>query len=119
MWCPSTRRVGGGCRELQACQSDLSTRELMEQFILSGITWCTQDNQAIRPSQHAFMKSRSCLTNLIFFCDKVTCLVDEGKTVAVVYLDFSETFDTVSHSILLEKQAAHGLDGCTLHWVKN
>ncbi|KAK4811538.1 hypothetical protein QYF61_011687 [Mycteria americana] len=28
-------------------------------------------------------------------------------------------FDTVSHSILLEKLAAHGLDGCTLRWVKN
>ncbi|GAB0190206.1 protein NYNRIN-like [Grus japonensis] len=26
---------------------------------------------------------------------------------------------TVSHSILLEKLAAHGLDGCTLRWVKN
>jgi len=23
------------------------------------------------------------------------------------------------HIILLEKVAAHGLDGCTLHWVKN
>ncbi|KAK4833079.1 hypothetical protein QYF61_027741 [Mycteria americana] len=29
------------------------------------------------------------------------------------------TWDTVSHSILLEKLAAHGLGGCTLHWVKN
>ncbi|KAK4820317.1 hypothetical protein QYF61_023550 [Mycteria americana] len=32
---------------------------------------------------------------------------------------FSKAFDTVSHSILLEKLAAHGLDGCTLCWVKN
>ncbi|KAK4815358.1 hypothetical protein QYF61_001346 [Mycteria americana] len=39
--------------------------------------------------------------------------------VDVVYLDFSKAFDTVSHSILLEKLAAHGLDGCTLRWVKN
>ncbi|KAK4824089.1 hypothetical protein QYF61_010600 [Mycteria americana] len=31
----------------------------------------------------------------------------------------TETFDTVSHSILLKKLAAHGLDGCTLRWVKN
>ncbi|KAK4806756.1 hypothetical protein QYF61_005552 [Mycteria americana] len=46
-------------------------------------------------------------------------LVDEGKAVDVVYLDFSKAFDTVSHSILLEKLAAHGLDGCTLCWVKN
>jgi len=29
------------------------------------------------------------------------------------------TFDTVSHSILLEKLVAHGLDMCTLHGVKN
>ncbi|PKU39604.1 rna-directed dna polymerase from mobile element jockey-like [Limosa lapponica baueri] len=45
--------------------------------------------------------------------------VDEGKAVDVVYLDFSKAFDTVSHSILLEKLAAHGLDGNTLCWVKN
>ncbi|KAK4820206.1 hypothetical protein QYF61_021711, partial [Mycteria americana] len=73
----------------------------------------------IKPSQHGFRKGRSCLTNPISFYDKVTCLVDEGKAVDVVYLDFSKAFDTVSHSILLEKLAAHGLDGCTLHWVKN
>ncbi|KAK4830891.1 hypothetical protein QYF61_013820 [Mycteria americana] len=58
-------------------------------------------------------------TNLISFYDKVTRLVDEGKAVDVVYLDFSKAFDTVSHSILLEKLAAHGLDGCSLRWVKN
>jgi len=65
------------------------------------------------------MKDRSCLTNLISFYDKVTHLVDEGKAVDVVYLDFSKAFDTVPHSILLEKLTAHGLDGCTLPWIKN
>jgi len=65
------------------------------------------------------MKGRSCLTNLISFYDQVTRLVDEGKAVDVICLDFSEAFDTVPHSILLEKLAAHGLDGCTLLWIKN
>ncbi|KAK4832463.1 hypothetical protein QYF61_023510 [Mycteria americana] len=93
--------------------------KVMEQIILSAITWHIQDNQAIRPSWHGFMKGRSCLTNLTSFCDKVTRLVDEGKAVDVAYLDFSKAFDTISHSILLEKLAAHGLDGRTLRWVKN
>ncbi|KAK4832198.1 hypothetical protein QYF61_021031 [Mycteria americana] len=93
--------------------------KLMEQIILSAIARHVEDNQGIKPSQHGFRKGRSCLTNLISFYDKVTCLVDEGKAVDVVYLDFSKAFDMVSHSILLEKLAAHGLDGCTLRWVKN
>ncbi|KAK4810629.1 hypothetical protein QYF61_007366 [Mycteria americana] len=68
--------------------------KLMEQIILSAITRHVEDNQVIRPSQHGFRKGRSCLTNLISFYDKVTRLVDEGKAVDVVYLDFSKAFDT-------------------------
>ena len=45
--------------------------------------------------------------------------MNEGKALNVVYLDFSKAFDTVPHNILMEKLAAHGLDGCTLHWVKH
>ena len=53
-----------------------------------------QDNLGIRPSQHGFMKGRSCLTNVISFYDLVTSLVDEGKAADVVYLDFTKAFDT-------------------------
>ncbi|GAB0207156.1 mitochondrial enolase superfamily member 1 [Grus japonensis] len=93
--------------------------KVMERIILSAITWHVQDNQVIMPSQHGFMKGRSCLTNRISSYDQVIHSVDEGKAVDVVYLDFSKAFDTVSHSILLEKLAVHGLDGRTLRWVKN
>jgi len=91
----------------------------MEQIVLREIMWHVWDNQGIRPSQHGVTKGRSCLTNLISFYDLVTRLVDEGKAVDVVYLDFSKAFDTDSHSILLQKLAAHGLDRYTLGWVRN
>jgi len=92
--------------------------EIMKRFILGALTGHVKDNQGNRPSQHGFMKGRSCLTNMISFYD-VTRLVDEGKAVDVIYLDFSKAFDTVPHSILLEKLDAHVLDGCTLHWINN
>ena len=50
------------------------------------------------------------MTSLISFYDPETFLVDEGRSVDVVYLDFSKAFDTVSYSMLLQELAAHGLE---------
>lgn len=48
--------------------------KLVKHIILSAIM---QDKQGRRPSQHKFMKDRSCLAILISFCGKVIHLVDE------------------------------------------
>ncbi|PKU41132.1 rna-directed dna polymerase from mobile element jockey-like [Limosa lapponica baueri] len=65
------------------------------------------------------MKGRSCQTNLISFYDKMTRLLDEGKAVDIIYLDFQKVFDTVPHRILVEKLAAHGLGEHTICWIKH
>lgn len=78
-----------------------------------------QNNHKIRPSQHRFMKGRSCFTNLICFYDQVTPSVDEGKAVNVIYLYLRKTFYSVSHNILPEKLTVHGLERYTLRWIKN
>jgi len=58
--------------------------KVMEQIILGEITWHVCDNQGSGPSHRGAMKGRSCLTNLISFCDQVTPLVDEEKAFNVV-----------------------------------
>ena len=76
--------------------------KVMDHLILETVRHI-KDKDIIRSSQHGFTKGKSCLTNLINFHDEVIGLVDEGRAVAIVYLDFSKAFDTISHKILIEK----------------
>ncbi|RMC10501.1 hypothetical protein DUI87_13306 [Hirundo rustica rustica] len=94
-------------------------RRVMEQIVLSVITWHIQDSQGISPSQQKFRKGTSCLANLISFNDQMTSPVDEGRGCASVCLDFNQAFGTVSHGILPEKRSAHGLQRCSLRWDRN
>ncbi|GAB0175876.1 mitochondrial enolase superfamily member 1 [Grus japonensis] len=72
--------------------------KVMEQILLGAIT--NKMKHVIGKSQHGFTKGKLYLTNLIVFYDKVTCLVDLGRAVDIVYLDFSKAFNMVSHSLL-------------------
>jgi len=73
----------------------------------------------MKPPRLKNCASNNVQANLISFYDQMICLVEEGKAVDVIYLDFSKAFDAVPQSILQEKLAAHGLDGCTICWIKN
>ena len=72
-----------GCKEDPGNYRSVSLtsvpEKVMEQFILGEITRHMCGIQDVRPSQHRFMKGRACLTNVIYFYDWVTILVDKGK----------------------------------------
>ena len=78
-------------------------------------------NNLIKESQHGFRHGRSCLSNLLFFLDKVTRCIDNGDTVDAIYLDFARAFDRVPHERLMQNIKAHGIGGkilaCTKGWL--
>ena len=48
----------------------------------------------------------------------MTGLVNKERSVAIVYLDFTNAFDTVSHKSLIEKMLVHELDKKTVRWIE-
>ncbi|GAB0205839.1 mitochondrial enolase superfamily member 1 [Grus japonensis] len=73
-----------------------------------------KDKKVVVSIQHGFTMGKSCLTKPMIFYDEMTGLVDEGRAVDVVYLDFKKAFDAVSHKILTEKLRNYGTDELTV-----
>ena len=83
--------------------------KLLESLIKDHLVDFLVKNNLINPSQHGFLKARSCLTNMLCFLEDVTKWVDERSPVDIIYLDFKKAFDKVPHKRLLFKLKAHGI----------
>ena len=53
---------------------------------------------------------------LLKFCDDILENMDNSKVTGAYYLDLKTAFDTVIHSIVLKKLAAHGVDEKSVGW---
>ena len=93
--------------------------KLLESIIAGKIRDHLEKYSLINPSQHGFLKGRSCLTNLLSFFSRVYEAVDKDKAYDIVYLDFSKAFDRVPHLRLLKKVEAHGIGGQLLKWIRS
>ena len=49
----------------------------------------------------------------------MTKIIDEGRAVDKVYMDFSKTFDKVPHGRLLQKLKSDWIRGGLARWIQN
>ena len=92
--------------------------KLLETIIRDHIMDFFIKHKLINPSQHGFLKSKSCLTNLLCFFEEVTKWVDEGSPVDIIYLDFQKAFEKVPHQRLILKLKFHGIGISTINWIE-
>lgn len=91
---------------------------VMEGILKDNITEHLLEHNMITDSQHGFLPSRSTLTNLLDYLNRVTKLIDSGQCVDSIYYDYSKAFDVVPHKRLPLKLEAHGISGHILQWIK-
>lgn len=85
----------------------------MERVLSSHIPRHREEKKVLRNSQHRLAKDKRCLTNLIALNSKMPRFVDRGKAVAVVYLDFSKSFNAVCCCVFVVQLGHYGLDRWT------
>ena len=75
-------------------------------------------HKLINPSQHGFLKAKSCLTNVLCFLEEITKWVDDGSPVDVIYLDFQKAFGKVPHQRLISKLKSHCMGNSLINWIE-
>ena len=93
--------------------------KLLETIIREHMTDFLIKHKLTNPSQHGFLKGKSCLTNLLCFLEEITKCVDDGSPVDVIYLDFQTAFDKVPHQTLLRKLKSHGMGNSIINWIEH
>ena len=74
---------------------------------------------AILDEQHGFISGRSVTSNLLTYHDFISMKIEAGSCVDAIYTDFKKAFDSVNHSLLIDKLRFFGFGGTFLEWVKN
>ena len=92
--------------------------KLLERLIKDDIVDFLVRHKLLNPSQHGFLKARSCLTNTLCFLEEITKWIDEGSPVDIIYLDFQKAFDKVPHQRLLLKLKAHDIGDGIIDWIE-
>ena len=76
-------------------------------------------NSILSKFQSGFRPLHSTVSALIQMCDDWSDNMDKGRLTGVVFLDIRKAFDSVDHSILLEKVQFYGVADRELMWFKS
>ena len=71
------------------------TKLLLERLIKDHMVDFLVRHNFVNPSQHGFLKARSCLANMLWFLGEITKWIDKGSPVDIIYLNFQKACDGI------------------------
>ena len=91
--------------------------KVFEKVVRKHMVAFMEEHNLLNQSQHGFRRGRSCLSQLIDHCDRITAAMERGLGIDVIYLDFAKAFDKVDLGITLRKLKSLGIKGQLGQWL--
>ena len=78
-----------------------------------------ESKNLLHKCQFGFRRGKSTVQALMENLGNVYNLLDQGKIVISIFLDFRKAFDVVDHQILLQKLEKYGIRGLAKQWISS
>ena len=93
--------------------------KILEKHIYSLIAKHLSEHCPLSDAQWGFIPGRSTVSALLSTVHHWFQLLEDGKEVCAIFLDFKKAFDSVPHIPLVEKLQHIGLNAHLISWIKN
>ena len=97
----------------------LPLSKMFENLICATLDSYPKSSNILCTNQFGFCKNLNTSEAIIQFIDYVYSSSDNKQSSIAVYLDFSKSFDTVNHDILMSKLMHNGIRGVMQSWFKS
>ena len=96
-----------------------SFSKIYEKVVSRSLVSFLEAGNILVENQYGFRQGRSTYMAIIEMLDKISAAIDNGEYPIAIFINLSKPFDTINHSILLDKLEYYGIRGFALKWFES